>query len=334
MSWSPLHRMASSPPPRSAPLPELLPFTRRPRCDTPSLTSVRTCRISTPSTRARSRPRPSCATAISPVRPRPPPSTRFAPAPMVSSSRRKPSRTTGWVWGAWPPPCVWGAAGSQYRVIDFHVVGVVKEFPTAPKDSFLVANLPYVLTATHTSGPNVDLVSTSGNPHGTAAAIQQATAGGGATVGDITSQLATTSSSLTAISLAGISRLEEAFAVALALGAVVLFGTLAVIERRREFATMAAMGARLRTVASFLWTETTVVAGLATLLAAALGTVLSLMVVTILTHVFDPPPDALAVPWRFLGFLAVAIIAGALASSALTIVALRRADLSTALREA
>src|SRR6202022_4481704 len=213
-------------------------------------------------------------------------------------------------------------------------VGVVKEFPTAPKDSFLLANLPYVLSVTHTSGPNVDLVSTSGVPRATAVAIQQATAGSGATTGDITAQLATTSSSLTAVSPAGISRLEEAFAGALALGAVVLFGTLAVIERRREFATMAAMGARLRTVASFLWTETTVVAGVATLLVGALGTALSLMLVTILTPVFDPPPDALAVPWRFLGFLAVAIVLGALTSAALALAALRRADLSTALREA
>jgi hypothetical protein len=41
----------------------------------------------------------------------------------------------------------------------------------------------------------------------------------------------------------------------------------------------------------------------------------------------------LAVPWRFLGLLAVAIVLGALASAALAVVALRRADLSTALRE-
>jgi putative ABC transport system permease protein len=57
------------------------------------------------------------------------------------------------------------------------------------------------------------------------------------------------------------------------------------------------------------------------------------MLVTILTHVFDPPPDTLAVPWRFLGLLAAAIILGALASAALAFLALRRADLSTALRE-
>jgi putative ABC transport system permease protein len=225
------------------------------------------------------------------------------------------------------------AATGQYRVVNFHVVGVVSEFPTAPKDSFLVANLSYVLGATHTTGPNVELLATSGNPAAVAAAVQRAVAGSGATVRDISLQTAATSSSLTAISLAGISRLEEAFAVTLAVGAIVLFGVLAVIERRREFATMAAMGARLRVVASFLWTETTLVAAVAAVLAAALGTTLSLMLVAILTHVFDPPPDALAVPWRFLGVLAIAILIGALISAALAVFALRRADLSAALRE-
>jgi putative ABC transport system permease protein len=225
------------------------------------------------------------------------------------------------------------ATTSQYRTVDFHVMGVVKEFPTAPKDSFLVANLPYVLAVTHQGGPNVDLVSAPHDPHGVRGQVQRAVAADGATSADISEQAAATSSSLTAVSLAGISRLEEGFAVALALVAVVLFGGLTGIERRREFATMAAMGARLRTIASFVWTETTVVAGTAAALAAALGTALALMLVTILTHVFDPPPDALALPWRFVVLLAVAVLAGAVASAALALVVLRRADLSSILRE-
>jgi putative ABC transport system permease protein len=225
------------------------------------------------------------------------------------------------------------ASTGQYRVTDFHVVGVVSEFPTAPKDSFLVANLSYVLTATHQPGPNVDLLATTANPSSAAAAVQRAVAGTGATVREISAQVATTSSSLTAISLAGISRLEEAFAVLLAIGSVALFGVLAVIDRRREFATMAAMGARLRVVASFLWTETTLATSTAALLAAVLGTALSVMLVAILTHVFDPPPDALAIPWAFLGLLALATLAGGVLSAALAVMALTRADLSAALRE-
>src|SRR5262249_10013984 len=36
------------------------------------------------------------------------------------------------------------ARSHQYRPVQFHYVGVVKEFPTAPSDSFLVANADYV----------------------------------------------------------------------------------------------------------------------------------------------------------------------------------------------
>ncbi len=225
-------------------------------------------------------------------------------------------------------------AGGVYKVVDFHVIGVVSEFPTAPKDSFLVANLPYVLAATHGGGPNVVLAAASGaDPHTVAASVQAAVATSGATVRDITQQQASTSSSLTAVSLAGISRLEEAFAIALALLSIVLFAGLTELERRREFAIMAAMGMRLRGVAGFLWSETLIVIVAALLLAGSLGTVLALMLVAILTHVFDPPPDALAVPWAFVAALAAAIGLGGIAGGAAGLLSLRQADLSKALRE-
>ncbi|HEY2599220.1 MAG TPA: FtsX-like permease family protein, partial [Candidatus Dormibacteraeota bacterium] len=182
-----------------------------------------------------------------------------------------------------------GATGS-YKVVEFHVVGVVSEFPTAPKDSFLIANLPYVTAATHAAGPNVLLAAAPNDPKSTAAAIRSRVASSGATVGDITQQVATTSSSLVAISLAGITRLEEGFAVALALVSILVFAMLSEIERRREFAIMAAMGTRLQMVAAFLWSETVVVALTACILAVLLGTALAVMLVTILTHIFDPAP--------------------------------------------
>src|SRR5262249_34844418 len=40
-------------------------------------------------------------------------------------------------------------ARGQFRVVPFHVVGVVQEFPAAPRDSFMVANLAYLARATH-----------------------------------------------------------------------------------------------------------------------------------------------------------------------------------------
>jgi len=45
-----------------------------------------------------------------------------------------------------------------------------------------------------------------------------------------------------------------------------------------------------------------------------LGLLLALMLVAMLQHVFDPPPDALAVPWVYLGELAgAALVATTLA---------------------
>jgi putative ABC transport system permease protein len=57
------------------------------------------------------------------------------------------------------------------------------------------------------------------------------------------------------------------------------------------------------------------------------------MLVAMLQHVFDPPPDHLAAPWLFLGALAAAAIAGGLLTSGLAALAIRRLPLGAVLRE-
>jgi hypothetical protein len=86
-------------------------------------------------------------------------------------------------------------------------------------------------------------------------------------------------------------------------------------------------------VAAFLWSETVVVALTACILAVVLGTALAVMLVTILTHIFDPAPDMLALPWAFFGELVLAILAGVGAGGAAVLISLRRSDLSRTLRE-
>src|SRR5213079_2100392 len=134
---------------------------------------------------------------------------------------------------------------------------------------------------------------------------------------NIRQQTAQTVSSITTVDLAGISRIEEGFGLALAAAAMALFVAIALAERRQEFATMAALGASLREIAAFLWTETALVLGAALALAAFLGWLLAEMLVAMLRHVFDPPPDHLAVPWSFLAGLGGAAVIGCLAAAAL-----------------
>ncbi len=221
----------------------------------------------------------------------------------------------------------------RFRVAPFHVVGIVQEFPSAPKDSFMVTNLAYLEQVTHGSGPNVVFARTNGDPAAVAARVATAVRSSGATVKNIHDQAQQTISSITTVDLTGISRIEQAFAIVLAAAAMSLFVALAVAERRHEFAAMAAVGASLRDIGAFLWSEAVLVLGASLLLAAGLGWLLSEMLVAMLQHVFDPPPDRLAVPWMFLAELALAAVASGTIATALTIRRLGALPLGAILRE-
>jgi putative ABC transport system permease protein len=224
-------------------------------------------------------------------------------------------------------------ASGRFHVVPFHVVGIVQEFPSAPKDSFMVANLSYLSAADHAGGPNVVFAKTGGDPPPVAHRVAAATKSDGTIVKNIRDQTAQTVSSITTVDLTGISHIEEAFAIALAAGAMALFVTLALAERRHELATMAALGAPVREIGAFIWSEAALVLGAGLVLAAGLGWLLSKMLVAMLQHVFDPPPDHLAIPWAFLlGLSGAALLAGILAT-AVAGRGLRRLPLGSILRE-
>lgn len=221
----------------------------------------------------------------------------------------------------------------RFRVAPFHVVGLVQEFPSAPKDSFMVANLAYLHRVTHDQGPNVVFVRAAGDPAAVARQVVVATRGYGTTVKDIGNQTTQTVSSITTVDLRGISRIEEAFVIVLAAAAMALFVGVGLAERRQELATMVALGASLRRAAAFLWSEAALVLAASLVLAALLGWLLAVMLVTMLEHVFDPPPTQLAVPWTFVGALGGAAVAGGLAAAVLATLLIRRLPLGAILRE-
>ena len=144
----------------------------------------------------------------------------------------------------------------------FHVVGTVQEFPSAPRDSFMVANLSYLSTADHAGGPNVVFANASESPgRGRRPGRRRDQGPRGQRQGHRRQQAVQTASSITTVDLTGISRLEEVFAILLAAAAMWLFVSLLVEERRHEFATMAALGASLRDIGAFVRTEALAVLG-------------------------------------------------------------------------
>src|SRR5262249_40901141 len=78
---------------------------------------------------------------------------------------------------------------------------------------------------------------------------------------------------------------------------------LGVTERRRSFAILAALGATRRQLAAFLWSEGLIVFIGGAALGVLVGVGIAQMLVKLLTGVFDPPPDSLAVPTLYIAAL-------------------------------
>jgi putative ABC transport system permease protein len=212
----------------------------------------------------------------------------------------------------------------QFKTVPFHYAGVAKEFPTAPTDSFLVANADYVARATGSAAVGTFLVQTDGTSPGTVAARVRRSVGSGAQVTDIVHQRRVVGSNLTAVELAGLTRVELGFALVLAAAASGLALGMSFQERRRTFAIASALGAKPRQLGGFVWSESGFVTGGGLLLGAAIGAGITLMLVKVLTGVFDPPPDSIAVPWAYLAAVLALTVAATGAAGAVTLRALRR----------
>jgi putative ABC transport system permease protein len=217
------------------------------------------------------------------------------------------------------------ARDHTYHIVPFHYVGVVREFPTAPRDSFFIANASYVARATGSPAYQDMLIRTSGSPPAVAREVRRMLGpASGAVVQDIDTQLKITLSGLTALDLSGLTRLELVFAFILAAAASGLVLALGLVERRRTFAIAAALGARSRQLASFVWSEAIFVTAGGILLGVLSGWALSFIIVKILTGVFDPPPPHLFVPWAYLAALGVVTCGAIVAAGTGVIRALRR----------
>ncbi len=214
----------------------------------------------------------------------------------------------------------------KFTTVPFHFAGVAKEFPTAPKDSFLVANASYVARMTHTDAVGAFLVQTDGTSPATVAARVHRQVGTSAQVTDIVDQRKVVGSNLTAVELSGLTRVELAFALVLAAAASGLALGLGFAERRRTFAIARALGARGRQLGGFVWSESAFVTVGGLFSGALIAVAISEMLVQVLTGVFDPPPDFLSVPWGYLAGVVALTLLAVVAAGVTTLRALRGSD--------
>jgi putative ABC transport system permease protein len=211
------------------------------------------------------------------------------------------------------------AKDHQYHPVAFHFIGVVREFATAPHDSFILANVDYIAAQTGDSARELLLIRGNIPPPQLAAAINPiAVTLPGARVTDLGSVLKTISSSLTAVDLHSLTLIELSFAILLITGASGLVLGLGMIERRRDFALLVAMGATPRQLGAFLWTEGLIILLAGMMLGFITGFGIAKMLIKVLTGVFDPPPQSLAIPSAYLIAL---VVAGCVSTAAAVLIA-------------
>lgn len=207
------------------------------------------------------------------------------------------------------------AKDHQYHPVPFKFIGVAREFPTAPKDSFLVANASYIGATTGSPASEYVLMRAKSDP--SALAAQASSVAGldpSLKVKDIGQATHLIGSSLTAVDLAGLTTIELAFAVMMAAAAGGLMLALGLIERRRNFAILGAVGASRRQLSAFLWSEGLLVIAGGAVFGLISGTATAWMLIKLLTGVFDPPPEALSVPWAYLGTVLTLMVAAVVAA--------------------
>ncbi|RDJ04219.1 FtsX-like permease family protein [Rhizobium grahamii] len=208
------------------------------------------------------------------------------------------------------------AADHQYHVVPFHVVGVVREFPTAPKDSFLVANAAFIEQQTGSAGNEIVLIRSNDDPARAARTVRSSIEDLPALkVSQVGDAVALIGSSLTAIDLAGLTRLELIFALVMLAASGGLVLGLGLADRERSFAILVALGAKPRQLGAFVWSEAALVVGGGMLLGLLAGVLIAHVLVKLLTGVFDPPPEALSLPWGYLAALVVTATAAALVAA-------------------
>ncbi len=201
----------------------------------------------------------------------------------------------------------------------FRFIGVVREFPTAPRDSFLVANAAYVAGQTGSNAAEIVLLRATGEPSALAAAAREASASlPGAKVTDVGASLRLIQSSLTAIDLAGLTRLELVFAILMAAGSAGIVFALNLADRRRALVLLSALGATQRQIGAFIWSEALIILVAGLILGLATGAAVAQILVMMLTGVFDPPPQSLAIPWGYLLLLVACAILASVAAVLIT----------------
>jgi putative ABC transport system permease protein len=222
--------------------------------------------------------------------------------------------------------------------VTFHAVGTFKDFPGYPQGIDMVGNLAFYQSATGLDQAAFFLVRTGdASPAAVARVSDLIKAGPGRTAPLLveTSAMAFNrdQSTLTAINLRGLGGLQAVYTVLISAAAIGIFVFGLLMQRRKEYVTMRALGIRMSQLWGLVFGEAAAVALVSLAVGSATGVVMAYMFVKILAPLFTIQPSALAVPAGQLAILATLVLGGMAVSVALAARSLRRLNPVELLRE-
>ncbi|HEY8217816.1 MAG TPA: FtsX-like permease family protein [Acidimicrobiia bacterium] len=230
------------------------------------------------------------------------------------------------------------ARGTKQQVLEsMRVVGLYKRFPGFPEGTNLVANLGFYRDATHLDDASFFLARVGNRSR---AGIDRAVAAlraGPAREDPINVESTATSldkdrSSLTALNVTGLVDLDSLFTLLMSAAAIAIFVFGLMLQRRREYVTLRALGARAGQVRALVVGEAGIVVVSGLVAGIAVGTAMAFLLVRILRPLFVLDPGTTFATGDVAGLAALVLAAGILSALAATAI-LRRLDPTSLLRE-
>jgi putative ABC transport system permease protein len=204
---------------------------------------------------------------------------------------------------------------------NFHAAARFRQFPGFPQHVDLVGNLSYYQAVTGQTTVDFFLVRvTDPSEAGLKRATAALSSGPGKAVPLRIESTATAinrdQSTLAALNLRGLGTLDSLYTLLLGAAGIGIFVFGLLLQRRKEYVTLRALGIRMRQLQGLVVGEAALVAGYGLVIGLLVGTVMAFLFVQILRPLFTLPPERLAFPPAPLAAL-VALVLGGMAVSAL-----------------
>jgi putative ABC transport system permease protein len=221
---------------------------------------------------------------------------------------------------------------------NFRVAGRFRQFPGFPQHVDLVINQSYYQAVT--GRPTVDfflLRTADPSDAGLTQSTRALLSGPGSTVPlrveSIVTAVNRDQSTLAALNLRGLGTLDILYTLLLGAAGIGIFVFGLLLQRRKEYVTLRALGMRMRELQGLIVGEAALVAICGLLVGVLVGTVMAYLFVQILRPLFTLPPDRLTFPPGQMATLVALVLAGMVASALAASGILRRLRPAELLRE-